>query len=137
MPKGKPFKPGQSGNPGGRKPGTAKLAPLREAIAAHVPDIIATLVEQAKGGDVGACRLLLERVLPPVKAVEQTVPVPGMDASSGMVETGQAILQATGAGELAPGQASQLLGALAAQAKLVETTELIARVAALEAKHEH
>lgn len=129
------FQKGTSGNPAGRKPGNARVQPLREAIAEHVPEIIDTLTELARAGDVGACRLLLERVLPPVKAMEQPMPLPGLDAGSGLVEAGQAVLQAAGSGQLAPSQASQLLGALASQAKLIETTELVKRIEALEQKH--
>ena len=63
------WQPGTSGNPAGRPPGSGKVAKLRAEIAEHVPDIVAQLVESAKGGDVQAARLLLERVLPPVKAI--------------------------------------------------------------------
>jgi hypothetical protein len=98
-----------------------------------VPDIITKLVEQAKAGDAGAARLLLERVLPPVKATEQTVPV-ALPADGSLADQGRAVLAAAGAGTLAPGQASQLLQGLGALAKLIETDELAARIAALEGK---
>jgi hypothetical protein len=45
------------------------------------------------------------------------------------------VLRAAATGDLSPGQAAQLMTALAAQAKLTETDELAARIAALEAKH--
>lgn len=126
------WKKGESGNPGGRKPGTGVVAKLREGIAEHVPEIIARLVEQAKGGDPAAARLLLERVLPPIKASEQPVALDLPSAS--LADQGRAILVAAGAGVLSPGQASQLLTGLGTLAKLIETDELAARVAALEAK---
>ncbi len=127
------WKVGESGNPRGRKPGTGELGRLRASIAKHVPDIITKLVEQAKAGDAGAARLLLERVLPPVKATEQTVPV-ALPADGSLADQGRAVLAAAGAGTLAPGQASQLLQGLGALAKLIETDELAARIAALEGK---
>ncbi len=46
------WKPGQSGNPSGRPPGTGHVAKLRASIAVHVPEIIGQLVEAAKDGDV-------------------------------------------------------------------------------------
>lgn len=70
--KRKGWKPGQSGNPKGKTPGSGELQRLRASIAADVPDILAGLVLAAKGGDIQAARLILERVLPPVKAIEQT-----------------------------------------------------------------
>ena len=64
------WQPGESGNPSGRRPGSGEVAKLRAAIAEHLPAIVAQLVEAAKAGDVQAVRLLLERVIPPVKAAE-------------------------------------------------------------------
>ena len=127
------WKPGQSGNPRGRKRGTGEVGKLRESIAEHVPEIIAKLVEQAKGGDAGAARLLLERVLPPIKASELAVAIP-LAAGASLADQGRAVLDAAGAGALAPGQAAQLLTGLGALAKLIEADELDARIAALEGK---
>ena len=129
----KPWKPGQSGNPAGRTPGVGPIAKLRVAIEKDLPDIIKTLVTSAKSGDVGAARLLLERVLPPIKAMEQTSPIALPNGS--LADQGRAVVAAVGAGSLAPSQAAQLLGGLGALAKLIETDELVDRVAALEAKH--
>ena len=124
---------GQSGNPRGRTRGTGEVGKLRASIAQHIPEIITKLVEQAKAGDAGAARLLLERVLPPVKATEQTTPI---DLPAGtLADQGRAVLAAAGAGLLAPGQAAQLLTGLGALAKLIETDELAARIAALENPH--
>ncbi|WP_422016905.1 DUF5681 domain-containing protein [Roseateles sp.] len=125
------WKPGQSGNPKGRKPGTGEVGKLRAAIAKHLPEIIAKQVELAKAGDAQAARLLLERVLPPVKAAEQPAPIK-LPARASLADAGRAVLQAAGAGELAPGQAAQLMAGLGTLAKLVETDELAARIAALE-----
>lgn len=124
------WQPGQSGNPAGRKPGTSEVAKLRAAIEAHVPEIVTKLVEMAKAGDSAAARLLLERVIPPVKATEQTVRLSLPDGS--LTDQGKAVIAALGAGDVAPGQAAQLMGGLAALAKLIETDDLAARVAALE-----
>lgn len=125
------WKPGTSGNPRGRRPGASEVGRLRKAIAEHVPDVLEKLAHQAKAGDVAAARLLLERVLPPVRATEQAVPLNLPD--SGLVAQGEAVLAAVSAGQLAPGQAAQLLQALGGFAKLVETEDLAARIAALEA----
>ena len=71
--KRKGWQPGQSGNPKGKAPGSGELQKLRASIAADVPEILAGLATAAKGGDIQAARLLLERVLPPVKSIEQAV----------------------------------------------------------------
>lgn len=127
------WQPGESGNPSGRRPGSGEVAKLRAAIAEHLPGIVAQLVEAAKAGDVQAARLLLERVIPPVKAAEaaQAVALPGET----LTDQGRAFLAAVAAGELAPGQGAALLGALGTLAKLAEADELERRIAALEASH--
>ncbi len=126
------WKPGESGNPAGRPAGSNEVSRLRTAIAEHVPEIVDRLLEQAKGGDVAAARLLLERVVPPVKPTEQAAPIALPDGS--LTDQGRAVLQAVATGELAPGQAAQLIASMGSLAKLIETDELAARVAELERK---
>ena len=127
------WKPGESGNPKGRARGGGDIGKLRQSIAEHVPDIIARLVQAATAGDAAAARLLLERVIPSIKAAELPAP---MDLPEGsLADQGRAVLAAAGAGDLAPGQAAQLLSGLGSLAKLIETDELAARIAVLEGKH--
>lgn len=126
------WKPGQSGNPNGRPKGTSEAGRLREAIAGHVQEIIDQLVEKAKGGDIQAARLLLERVLPPVKAVEPTVEL-DLPEGATLTQQGEAIVRAAAGGEIPPGQAGALLTGLSNLGKLKELDELTARIEALEA----
>jgi Family of unknown function (DUF5681) len=128
------WKPGETGNPKGRPPGQSEITRIRATLARDVPDILAGLVLAAKGGDVQAARLILERVLPPVRAVElaQTINLP---TDGTLTAKGQAVLQAGAAGKLAPALGSALLGAIGTLARVTEMDELDARVAELERKH--
>lgn len=132
--RGGSWKPGQSGNPVGRPSGTGKLTELRNSISKHLPEIISQLVEQAKGGDAVAARILIERVLPPMKAVEQPVELE-LPRGGTLTAKASSVLSAAAAGVLAPGQAAQLIAALGTLAKISEIDELAARVAALEGQH--
>lgn len=132
--RGGSWKPGQSGNPKGRPVGTGKLSALRESIMEHIPEIVGQLVEQAKGGDVQAIRLLLERVFPPVKATEQAVHI-DLPKGGTLTAKAESVLCAAAEGFLAPTQAAQLITALGTVAKISEIDELAARVAALEGQH--
>ena len=127
------WKPGQSGNPAGKPSGSGELQKLRAAIGEHVPEIINQLVAAARGGDIQAARLILERVLPPVKAIEQPQAINLPDGT--LTEQGRAVLAAVAAGELAPGQGAQLLAAIGALGKIAELEELAARITALEENH--
>jgi hypothetical protein len=70
--------------------------------------------------------------LPPLRPIEAAA---AYDWPTGTLsDQGQLILQATAAGRIAPGQAAQLLGAIAAQAKIVEVDELARRLSALETR---
>ena len=94
------WKTGESGNPAGRKPGTGEVAKLRASIAKQVPSILKNLTAAALAGDVGAARLLLERVIAPLKASEEATPLEL--TGSTLSEQGKSVLAAVAAGDLAP-----------------------------------
>lgn len=126
------WKPGQSGNPAGRPKGTGPFAAVREKIAGEMPEIITVLAAQAKGGDVAAARLLMERVYPALKPVE--VPTPIEMPGESLTARANAVLSAVSDGDLAPSQGAALIGAIGALSKVIEIDELIRRVEALEAR---
>ena len=128
------WKPGQTGNAKGRPPGQSEITRLRAALAGDVPEILAGLVMAAKGGDVQAARLILERILPPVKAIEQAVALQLPEGGT-LTAKASAVLTAAATGDLAPGQAAQLIAALGTLAKIHEVDELAARITALEQQH--
>ncbi len=127
------WQPGQTGNPNGRPPGQSQITRLRASLAADVPDILAGLVLAAKGGDVQAARLILERVLPPVKAIEQAVRLELPDGT--LTDQERAVLASVASGELAPGQGAALLGAIGTLARVAEIDELARRIEVLEEKN--
>lgn len=124
------WKPGESGNPKGRTPGTGEVAAIRAAIADRVPDLMAAMMIRALDGDVGAARLLLERAVAPLKAAEQPQTMNLPDAT--LTDQGRAVLASVAAGELAPGQGAALLGAIGTLARVTELDELTARIIKLE-----
>jgi len=128
------WKPGQSGNPKGRTPGQSEITKLRKNLMVDAPEILAGLVTAAKAGDTQAARLILERVLPTIKPMEQVTPLALPDGT--LTEQGRAVLRAVSVGELAPGQGSQLIAAIGALARVAEIDELTARITALEDKQD-
>ena len=126
------FKPGQSGNPGGRPKGKSKVAQLRALLEPSVPDLVAKAKEMAMAGDVAALRLCLERVLPPLKAMDSPVQIEGLSGTQGLSEQGGEVINAMAEGSINPSEAATLLKALADQAKIVEVEELEKRITALE-----
>ena len=71
-----PWKQGQSGNPKGRPRKSQKpMAQLRSQICEHLPDVIEVLANAAKEGDVQAARILVERCVPSMRALDQNINV--------------------------------------------------------------
>jgi len=71
-----PWKQGQSGNPKGRPRKSQKtMAQLRSQISEHLPDVIEVLANAAKEGDVQAARILVERCVPSMRALDQNINV--------------------------------------------------------------
>ncbi len=126
------WKPGQSGNPAGRPPGVGEIGKLRAAIGERVPELLAAMMTRALDGDVGAARLLLERAVAPLKGIEQAVTLQ-LPNDGTLTAKANAVLAAAAAGDLAPGQAAQLIAALGTLAKISEVDELAARIEKLEA----
>ena len=130
----KPWKPGESGNPRGRPPGRGQSAQFREALASKLPAILESVVKAAIEGDMTAARLVLDRCLPALKPLEATIE--GLALPTGtLTQQATDILASVSRGEVAPGQAAQLIGAIGAVAKIAEFDELSARIEALEKAH--
>ena len=71
-----PWKQGQSGNSKGRPRKSQKtMAQLRTQISEHLPDVIEVLADAAKEGDVQAARILVERCIPSMRALDQNINV--------------------------------------------------------------
>jgi len=124
------WKPGQSGNPAGRPTGQSAITRLRAQLEPDAPEILQTMVAAAKGGDIQAARLILERILPAVKPIEQCIELAMVGDT--LTDKGKAVLGAISTGELAPGQGSQLITAIGALARVIELDDLERRISELE-----
>jgi hypothetical protein len=124
------WQPGRSGNPAGRKPGTGSVQQLRVQVELLIPEIIQVLAAKARDGDIGAARLLLERVVPALKPVEAPQ---ALQIDEGYLSNqAKSVVALAASGDVSIGQASQLVSALGTVAKLIEVDELLKRVDALE-----
>lgn len=111
-------------------PRNGEVSKLRASIAGQVPEILDKLGQLAKAGDVQAAKLLLERVVPPIKPME--LPVILSPTEGGWAGQARQTFAAAANGEVAPGQAVALINALAAVARVAETEELEKRIERLE-----
>lgn len=124
------FKAGQSGNSQGKPPGKTYRARFRELADPALPGMVDSLVKAAQAGDMQAIKIVLDRTIPALKPTSDTL---SMRAIGTLEERGQAILNAMTTGRIGPDTAKTALDVLAAQAKLIEQGELVARIEQLEA----
>jgi hypothetical protein len=127
------FAPGNKLSPG-RPPGRGPVAELRATLATDLDKIIDTLRTQALAGDAQAIRIILDRVLPALRPVEMPTAL-DLPADGTLADQARAVVQAAANGDLAPAQAAQIVTALCGVAKIIETTELMRRIEALEARN--
>lgn len=128
------WRPGQSGNPAGKAPGTlCASTKLRRMIDAE--KIIAQLQTAALAGDVPAARTLLERALPVYRTTAEPVELPELVAADDLTKKAHAVLGAVAAGRVPPDIGASLVAAIGSVSKIAEVDELLRRVAALEEHH--
>lgn len=123
------FKPGKSGNPGGRPPFSTPRAKFRKALDPDLPEIRQALVNAAKSGDVAAIKLIYDRLIPSVKPTSDDLSI---RLTGTLEEKGEAIVSAMLKGRITADQAQAAISVIAAQAKLTEQSEIIKRLDQLE-----
>lgn len=131
---GKKWKPGQSGNPAGKKPGTRHRITLlaEKLLDEDGEDVVKKCIELAKGGDSAAIKLIMDRLIPPRKDRPVMIDLPLIenisDASRAMAMVSTAVAEGT----VTPLEAQVLSGVLENYRKVVESTKLEQRIAQLE-----
>lgn len=132
---GKPFVPGQSGNPAGRPKGSRNRATvaLEKILDGDAESILRKAVEMAQDGDPTALRLCLDRLLPPRKDRPISFDLPPIETTDDLPKATGAIVAAVAAGELTPAEAAEISKTLDVHVRAIEATELHRRLAALEA----
>ena len=133
--RGRPFRPGQSGNPAGMAPGTRHRATraVEALLAGEADGLTRKAIEAALGGDMTAMRLCLERLAPPPRTRTVTVPdMPDLGTPAGLLAASARLIAAVAGGELAPDEAATLAGLLDRHRQAIETSDLAERMTALE-----
>jgi hypothetical protein len=133
---GRPFQPGASGNPKGKSRGTrSQITVLAEKLMADDADeIVKAVIAAAKGGDMTAARLILERISPVRKGRPVRLDLPLVQTAADVATAMAALTLAMAAGDVTPDEATTVAGVLEMRRKAIETVELEDRIAELEAR---
>jgi Family of unknown function (DUF5681) len=133
--RGRPFKKGRSGNPGGRRRGSRNRATLAAAalLAGESEALTRKAVEMALAGDPTAMRLCMERVLPPCRERTVKFSLPSIDGTLTGETCGpsahdvslamNAVTSALAQGEITPGEAERIAGVVDTFVRAIETTK--------------
>src|ERR1700712_5018908 len=132
--RGRPFQAGQSGNPAGRAKGTRTHYSLlaEKLMGGDIEDITRSVIAAAKGGDMTAARIVLDRITPVRRDRPVVFELPPIETTADLPKATNALLQAVASGELTPSEASDIGKAVDAHVRAIEATDLQARLAKLE-----
>src|SRR5215470_15837058 len=97
--RGRPFEPGQSGNPSGRPKGSRNKATIAvEALLENEAEALTRkVIELALGGNLAALRLCFERLLPPQRDRHVSFDLPKIESAADSVAASGAVLQSCAA----------------------------------------
>jgi Family of unknown function (DUF5681) len=128
--RGRPFMPGQSGNPAGKPKGARN----RSTIAAELllegeaKALTRKAIELGLAGDTTALRLCLERLVPPRKDRPISLDLPAIKSADDAANAIGAVLAAVGEGRITPSEAGEVMALIEACRKNVAPDPPPARV---------
>ena len=134
--RGRPFAPGQSGNPAGKRKGTRNVTTrlVESLLDGEAEELTRKAIELAKSGDGPMLRLALERIAPVRKDSPISFELPPIESVADAKAASAAVLTAVAEGEITPGEGTAVMGLLVSHKLIVEATDFESRLAALEAK---
>ena len=91
-----------------------------------------TAINLALDGNETALKLCLDRLLPPKKDRHVRLRLPSITTAAGVADATDALLQAVSKGEVTPAEAGSISVLLEARRRAIETSELEARIEAIE-----
>lgn len=124
------FKPGNAGKPkGARHKATLAIEALLEGEA---DALTRKAIEMAKGGDMQALRLCMDRLAPPRKDRSVTFELPAIDTLADLPNATRALMDAVATGDLTPAEAAEMGKLVDAHVRAIEVTDFAKRLEALE-----
>lgn len=130
------FKKGESGNPKGRATGSMNKATIAalKLLEGDLEAITQKCVDSAKGGDLMAVKLILDKVIPNAKERRLSVKLPKVEGAANLPAVLAAVLEMVGNGELTPGEGQTITGIIESTRKGIELAEIEKRLQAIEEK---
>ncbi len=133
---GKPFPKGVSGNPAGKPKGARHKTTLlaEKLMQADAEVIVKAVLDSAKGGDMTAARIILDRIAPARRDNPVSFELPKIESAADAVGAQSAILAAVANGEITPGEAAEVSKLIDSFVRTIELTEIDERLRRLEGR---
>jgi hypothetical protein len=136
--RGRPFEPGQSGNPTGRPKGVRNY--VTQAVEALIEGqgeaLGAKAVQKALEGDSTLLRALLSTLVSPRRERIVEFELPKIESAADAVKASSAVITACATGELSPHEATEIMGLISTHVRTIEVAELEVRLTAVEKRQE-
>lgn len=122
------------GNPGGpgRPRAVDRVREFERRVAEAGPELIDALLATAKGGNLRAIEMVLDRVWPVRRGRPVAVDVPEIRKTADLLPAGAAITNALLSGELTPQEASATARVLSTHAETIRTVDFDQRLKELQ-----
>lgn len=128
---------GQSGNPRGRPLGSRNRTTLavQSLIDDEAQKIARKAVKMALQGDTTALRVVLERLLPPIKHRAVHLTMPAISSVEDIPVATAHVIAAVALGEIAPSDGEAIVRMMDTYRRAAETADIEERLSALEMVH--
>jgi len=124
------FQPGNPGRPKGARNKATVLA--EKLLSADIKDVCNVVTEKAKAGNLDACKVILDRILPVPKSRRITFPMREIHSAADVQEAMNGLWAAVAQGGITPEDAVLLGKLLEQHASVLTSAELERRLRALE-----
>lgn len=130
------FVQGQSGNPKGKPKGVRHTATQISyaLMEGNLEEVLAVVIERAKGGDMTACKMVLDKVLPNTKDRLITLKIRLINDLKDVGNAQAEILQAVSNGSITPSEGEKIASIIEARRRSIETIDLETRISQLEGR---
>lgn len=128
------FKPGQSGNPGGRAAGSRNKASLavESLLQGEAKNLTRRAVEVAMTGDVQALKLCIDRLAPQRRGSPVRLDLPPIETAADVFAALGVIAAAVASGQITPEEGQSVAGIMEQTRRSLELLDIERKLAALE-----